>query len=281
MAKENKGALSFAKNFKIKSMSIIINYEPERNLFFGATTRITDVPEATALSGLIMIFQNLFETTNRLSSKLENLTNGSIKDQKDIPIYITSAIADVWSIIDSIKRIGLVYKFLPLQAPQQLIDLVDQVKLVRDSFHHIDERINEHYSLFGGSVYGDVKWRYRPDKNSQEVLNLMLASAHHITPEIQNRHMGQVELEEFKNKIGVYDVQLIHVGKKTRKEKINEVVIKMDNAIGIIDDIILKLEYHYSETIIKAGDTNVPSRSLPRVIGIRLKTEAFNKKRGI
>jgi len=241
----------------------------------GATTRITDVTEATALSGLTMIFQNLLETGKRLSIKLETLTNGSLDQKANIPIAITSAIADVWNIIDSIRRIELIYKFLPIKTTGRLLILVEKIKMVRDSYHHIDERINEHYSKVGGSVYGDLKWRYRPDKDSQEVLNMMLASAHHITEQSKGRNMGQVEKEEFKDNVGIYDVQLIHIGKKKRNDSLNEIVINLDEAKSIIDEIILELEYYYSGTIIKAGDNNIPARSLPQVIGIRMKAQAF------
>ena len=150
------------------------------------------------------------------------------------------------------------------------------MKALRDSLHHIDERVVQHFSQVGGSVLGDVSWYYRRTVDEDERIFVVLPGI--------NRHPKENYTIQTNPSItvtpahGVYGLTLQYVSRQytpnTSRHNWPHVTtyIVIDNAIAVINQLIIFLVDKYSHQVEQVGNSyTVVSMSLPRYYSSPLK----------
>ncbi|OGX87090.1 hypothetical protein [Hymenobacter glacialis] len=251
--------------------------------------------EAVAIDGLRMIFQTLEEASIRLDSKLSELkTNPFTKEPNmtishEEQIAYTSIMAEVWIVIDNIRRIELLIKFIPNVATSlagaEFQEVLKEIKDLRDSLHHINERVNKYFAARGESIVGNIFWRYRKAPGITEELNCLMSGIRRIN--VGTIHMGQPQEERFLERLGNYDLRISYVRDpwnpvtKKRTGKIEEVEVNLENAIQVVNRLILFVHHKYIKFCQKALATpgfKTTAIMFPTVVGIGLRQEAWDAK---
>ncbi|RYE14123.1 MAG: hypothetical protein EOP45_20120, partial [Sphingobacteriaceae bacterium] len=115
--------------------------------------------EAIALDGLRVIFQTLAESTARLERKLlDVVANAKPMTYGDSIFYeaqvtYTSVMSEIWIVVDNIYRASLFLNLIPEISNSVAVlaynQINSEVKGLRDSLHHIDERIQRYFARIG------------------------------------------------------------------------------------------------------------------------------------
>ena len=270
-------------------MSFKTNNDGSNRIFLGTALTLPSAIEGIAVDALRIIFQNLYETGERLENKLISIsiTSSDLDDSEpDIYVAYNSILGDAWTIIDGIRRLELVLKYItgvPKKISEDLQEIFDKIKSVRDSFQHIDERIDLHFSNIGGSVFGELFWRFRENIDERENLCCIVSG---ISRKARNTDVETgPELEQFSQNVGVYDLSLIYIKRDSRRSpNHSKVIVSIDEAIKHVNALISHLEDQYSRFYESLDKTEKLKGSLPYKINLRVTSEAFarnkeNKKR--
>ncbi|TCC97188.1 hypothetical protein [Pedobacter hiemivivus] len=253
-------------------MSILFKYDDSNNILLVNAGTLQDPKESIAVDALRVIFIAIRETSERLEQRiLFNSKTGNTENNYRYTEY-GSIIGETWQLIDSIRRLEQLLPYIPgisKHLSHSLAEAFNQIRLVRNSFQHLDERIERHFSNVGGSVFGDLIWRYREEKNERESLNCLVSGV--------NRHKKHTELgmgpenPEFKDNIGVYDLWLLYIKKDGA-----EVRISIDQAILKITALLDFLEDKYSR-VYESLDKEKKTFNLPYTFQLRVTQKAFDR----
>lgn len=109
-------------------------------------------------------FEMIESNYKLLDIHLKNFSNETKKKQN-----VSEAFGIAWNIIDNTSRLIKLYKKLPSKTNHQMTVNVSNINIFRNTFQHLDERINE--SLLKNRVpyYGVIYWFYKDFKNKQTV----------------------------------------------------------------------------------------------------------------
>lgn len=266
-------------------MAAKVTFDGSTNILLISALTLPEAKEGIAVDGLRVIFQTLNESYNRLETKLLSVSDGSIDLDDSKPgahIAYSSIMGDVWIIIDNIRRINLLLSYIPgipdTVITKSFINLMLDVKNIRDSFHHVDERIEHYYNHTGGSIFGELLWRYRPDVNQQEDLKCLISGvsrrARHTELSVYPEH------PDFSSSVGVYDIALMYIKKDGKKSSTHsKVVVNLDGAAHHINSLIDYLEERYT-THYQALDLTSPLKgSGPNIIAFRLNESAWEREK--
>ncbi|HEX8656512.1 MAG TPA: hypothetical protein VF690_03210 [Hymenobacter sp.] len=284
-------------------MHLIINYSsaataevtPDVLLLAAACLSPDRHQEAVAIDGLRMIFQTLEEASVRLDSKLSEQKTRTFPKEPGLVISheqqvaYTSIMAEVWILIDNIRRIELLVNFVPNIATSlvgaEFQVVLKEVKELRDSLHHINERVNKYFAARGESIVGNIFWRYRKAPGITEELNCLFSGIRRI--DVGTVHLGQPQEERFLERLGNYDLRISYVRDpynpitKKRSGKIEEVEVNLENAIQVVNRLILVIHQKYikvCEKALSAPESMMTAKMLPTIFTIRLKQEAWDAK---
>jgi len=248
-------------------MSLRINYESSSE---SSTTRVmlsaasllpeSAHAEAVAVDGLRVIFQTLQEATARLESKI--IATKSEAHRPPIggrltmhtQAQFTSIIGEVWIIIDNIRRIHLLLKFIPgvpaLDSTSPFMLMINEVKQLRDSLHHIDERINKFYSTSTDPVLGQIMWRERTSIESVQENHVLCSGVQRVSGRDVSVDFGNIDESTFMGRIGIYDLRIRYV--KVQKDPITKVWnsgvltdVNLENAINQVNELIIFIHNKY------------------------------------
>ncbi|GGG50808.1 hypothetical protein [Epilithonimonas arachidiradicis] len=192
---------------KIISEDSILNYLPieldKYQLLIFDSIRIT-----------LQMIQNDFDLLEQL---IEEIEDDSVNYQNDR----IKAFGYVWGIIDKTHRLVKIYKKLPSKSKYKVLDKIKVVDKFRNTFQHLDERIDESLVKNKLPFYGTISWFYF---ENDEIKTKMIVSGI----------------------IYGLNVQFIYPDKKNYSKKINDITLHaVDrnsyislNISSLINDII-------------------------------------------
>ncbi|MBO3273528.1 hypothetical protein [Hymenobacter defluvii] len=236
---------------------------------------------ALAYNALLTMLIQLEAVTHRLHERVLNYSQLRSEEVEPEPVLnIQITIAEVWEIMDAMRRAQRFWPIVKLPTDNQARRVMDNIKAVRDSFQHLDERLEQYFQDAGDSVFGDIYWRYRPTSDAQEEVYTW-ATGVTIGPANFTKAGIRTNDERFLGQTGVYDFNLIyierelrHQGKKLRHPKHKYIQISLDEAAAVFNQTIHQLDVQSKELIETwqkaAGHERLPIRGLPPVL-IRLK----------
>jgi hypothetical protein len=240
--------------------------------------------EAVAIDGLRVIFQTLEEATARLESKLIDITS-PVHNMLSMATQVayTSIMGDVWIIIDNIRRIDLLLKFIPgipgSVAGSSFSSMIDEIKSLRDSLHHIDERIKRFYKISTEPVLGQIMWSSRDTIDNIEEYHMLYSGVQRVAGNDLTANFGNLDPTTFIGRIGVYNLRIRYIAvqvdpatKARTPEKFVEV--NLEQAISIVNRIIIFINKKYLpfyNTSVASGE-HPPENLLPFIASARFKS---------
>lgn len=193
-------------------------------------------------------------------ARLSNLANGQpanpFKDMlvKDLASFIPRVTMDIWSVLDISRRLFIIVRKLGLKSMQpSAIAMEENVKGVRDSFQHLDERLTEYYQQHqvGDSIFGDFSWRYRPEREAAEQVYLCKTGMTRGTNDLSKIFIQpSTEPNESSHKTGVYDLSISYIKRViiNKKKKIvqhQSVVVSISELVDIINSMLQGFDMTY------------------------------------
>ncbi len=106
------------------------------------------------LDSLRFTIELISQNYSLLENELKDISNNHASRNKNlIPIFNYS-----WSIIDNLQRFVKLYKLLPTNNNHALIKELSKVTPLRNTFQHMDERIDECLLEYDMPFYGTISW---------------------------------------------------------------------------------------------------------------------------
>jgi hypothetical protein len=224
------------------------------------------------------LVQYLQETCARLEEKLITCSKLDLEAHKSFP----NPSLDIWSVLDTVRRIFPIIEQLGIVVSSSAyVRLQEDVKGIRDSFQHLDERLIDHYQqpLIGASIFGDFSWRYR---SSLEELERLYICKSGITIGQDQLHETVVDYKPIDNssQVGIYSLGIRYVIRVTLNQKKKQyeyktVSICLDELIDFINEVVFTLDQGNQENISKLKAhlnlAELPIRALqPAIIELTL-----------
>lgn len=139
-------------------MSVKIIYQ--NSTFAQLPFLIEDTKQALAVDALDFIFNSLHENTERLEAKIILLSKAEGDGTRN-QSTVRTTIADVWPMIDNAFRATELLKHLDYPFDATDLNFIKEIKAIRNSYQHLNDRIKEHFIDNGGSVFGELTWFHR------------------------------------------------------------------------------------------------------------------------
>jgi len=134
-----------------------------------------------------------------------------------------------WSIIDNSRRFIRLYKQLPTRSGHKLVKKIEYVNKPRNTFQHIDERIDETLIDSKQPFFGTLKWIFH-DHKSKTIESFVAVSGIHYS------ESHKFKVVDYNERLDISDIVLTTVDKK-RSAEVNLSELKQD-----IVEIIASLE---------------------------------------
>ena len=232
--------------------------------------------EAISLDGLRVIFQTLEESTIRLESKLTEITYrrkpnpiGS-NSFYEYQVSYGSIMSEIWIIVDNIYRVSNFLKFIPEIATTDVGKAFNEsllmIKGLRDSLHHIDERITKYFEKEGASILGDIKWRSRVSVNDREESHYLISGVRRLQDPILD--FAEVQPKIFLNRVGIYDLRIKYVERLKNKELPFEMNLEM--VVHTVNDVIIFINRTYSRFLSDFLGKDFPEVIMPSIASVRI-----------
>lgn len=147
-----------------------------------------------------------------------------------------------WSMLDNIRRFIRLYKVLATDKNYSLITPIEYVNSARNTYQHLDERIDESLIDSRQPFFGNLKWTFH-DKESQEAYRFMAISG------ILYGDPGKVEFEDFNDFVVIENIYLETVDKKQKSEiNISQLYLDFEKVVSNLEK---GLEKKFSENGLK------------------------------
>jgi hypothetical protein len=210
-----------------------INFSLDSVLYYvPLSIRQKDI--ALGIDAYTSLLVHMQSTVDRLNTRLLTLTK-----MEQVPLLreVKSAIMDMWDIIDTAHRMFLLLPIMGAKTSTRLEALSIQVKDLRDSFQHFNERIVNHFQdeSVGDSVLGDFQWHYRESSEKDREVFICITGITRGNQVISNKLQDEID-KRFVNTVGLFGVQLSYVKREVVDKKLK--TIDHPNSVIIIDDIV-------------------------------------------
>lgn len=243
-------------------MSIIINYPSDSNIN-RVSYHLSEEKQAIAIDYLATIFQILSESSKRLESKIAAITlsqnlegmpligsgelvmNVALLDYKREPeqVLVRTALAEAWAIIDYVHRAGEILPLAKVLISEADEELLRRIKLVRNSYHHNNDRLEEHF-VTRGSVFGNLSWKF------MDALNTTMVN---LYPSISPSRTSSGNFQNSKTlpaiTQGVSYVSLHFVAKERKQSPVVDEEISFESIAELINKIIGNMERTFQKII--------------------------------
>ncbi|SFQ82171.1 hypothetical protein [Hymenobacter arizonensis] len=233
---------------------------------------------ALAYNALATVLAGLEAVSHRLHERVLVYSAASEEDNRWFNVQV--AISEVWEIMDAMRRAQRFWPFVKLSgADVQTRRIMGDIKDIRDSFQHLDERLEHYFQNAGDSVFGDIYWRYRSQAGANEEV-FTWATGVTRGPADFTKAKVQPNDVRFLNCTGVYDFNLIYIkrepGQKGNKiPKHAYIQVSLDEAADIFNRVILQLEQQSTGLLQQwqreHGPDGIPQHGLPPIV-IRLRS---------
>lgn len=153
----------------------------------------------------LLIFDSLRFTIEIIDSNWQDLNNSLLecsREQKVLPFSKT--FSNVWSIIDNTQRFIAIYKSLLTSDSQfHILDPITHISSFRNTFAHLNERIDESLLKNRTPFYGALTWEYLNDFNESvesfvAISGIYFGSEHKVNFDkysISDRKIFNIKLE--------------------------------------------------------------------------------------
>ncbi|MBF9239286.1 hypothetical protein I2I05_17980 [Hymenobacter sp. BT683] len=222
---------------------------------------LSEEKQAIAIDLLATMFQILSESTKRLEGKISDIslsqglnampvpkslelhTAISLLDYKREPeqLQIRTALAEAWTIIDYAHRVGELLPLARVNTNKYSDDIFERIRLMRNSYHHTNERIENHF-LNGGSVFGNLTWQFM-DAQKTAVLTLFPS----VSPNEETSGNFETSKGHYATTAGISMVKLHFVIKKSKTVLDEE--LRLDDVAALINNIIERMESHFQQVV--------------------------------
>jgi hypothetical protein len=188
----------------------------------------------------------------QLNEQLLTLSIGNQK--KDLP----AVFINVWNIFDNVQRFIKLYELLPSTSKHNVLNSIRKVRDIRNTFAHLDERIDSLLIETNTPFYGALTWEYRND-DTKKIEGLIAISGIHYGTKHNCTHSNYDEA----NKI-VFNIQLETVDRQNKLE------INIDELIILLIEVVSNIE-NSIELITK--ENNFSRRSWEKIRDITIKLQ--------
>jgi hypothetical protein len=201
-----------------------LTYQLPDNTLDKAVAFIQNQEYAVKLDALLNIYVGINESSKRLYGFLLEISQSNDK----IPQPIRQVSTAVWELLDGLDRAFTIGSQM-VAPPPQTKDIMREVSLARNSFHHLEDRIKHFYADNQGSVFGDIYWRYRPSLGEKEVGNFYFTGPAFDGPRLD---YGVINLPkpELAHESGVYDLHLYYIAGTPKNDSHKPIDLYIDNA---------------------------------------------------
>lgn len=173
-------------------------------------------------------------------------------------VLVRTTLAEVWSIVDYVHRAGELLPLAKVPIYQDGAELLRRIKLVRNSYHHNSERLEEHFARTG-SVFGNLSWQFRDALNTSFVALYPSMSPNDTTSgNFENRKAG-IALTP-----GISMVNLHFVAKETVKSPVVDEELSIDSIAEMVNNVIEWMESGFQEVINRADKLQLEHPSARR-----------------
>jgi len=238
--------------------------------------------------------RHLLSTVSTHSVQLEGiLASFWINTDPEQNRFRSTTIADlVWSIIDKTRQMIRVMPFINVVMNQSDEPLIAKIKEFRDSYHHLDERINDYFVNNGHSVFGHISWRERKSAEVKREHHTIMRTGvvrgmSQFSPEAIIDH-----IEEFRHKVGIFDVNFYYVKKTFSGKGKNKIVqheqlgIRIDDIVDFINTIVSVLTVQVAAVLLESAMRNNTTIDrmhhygfLPRTMGLQSRDGEINDEK--
>ncbi|MBP1640519.1 MAG: hypothetical protein H6Q17_2102 [Bacteroidetes bacterium] len=139
---------------------------------------------------------------------------------------------DTWSIVDSSQRFFNLYKMIHSESNHQILDSIKHIKSFRNTFEHLDERIDESLLNSVCPFWGALRWKYKNKKIKRIETFLAISGINY-----GSEHKINVVKYENTEDLLIYNIQIETVDKKG-----NRIILNLDELVSSILKIIEILE---------------------------------------
>ena len=116
-----------------------------------------------------------------------------------------------WNIIDCSRRLIILYKTIPSTSNHSNINLIQYVNSPRNTYQHLDERINESIIDTKQPFYGTLKWAFSNTQTGKIENNIAISGIHYT-------EKSECKVAIYNESMIIQDVILETVDKKNKTE---------------------------------------------------------------
>ncbi|VXA93487.1 hypothetical protein [Maribacter litoralis] len=162
-----------------------------------------------------------------------------------------------WTFLDSIRRFVRLYKLLPTNDGHLIVKSIENINSPRNTYQHLDERIDESLISSRRPFYGALKWTYH-DSDANEAFTYVAISG------LLYGDPGEVKFEDF-DKSKPIDPIILETVDRNKKMDINLSEVYKD-----IIEVVKNLEEEIAEKVEKNNHQLVDWKSRQDVL-LRIK----------
>jgi hypothetical protein len=242
-------------------MNLLIDYNSKTSPINQATRILLPVEKAIALDGIRILFLSIKATAQRLEERLLAVSDDSQKT--DVPVESGLIIMEVDRFLNEAYRLfALTTKHIAGAPGGEREKVMANLKLLRHSSQHAEERITEHFYLNGDSLYGDLFWLYRASLGSvQHQYTLVSGVTRAGSTTLANPDYNNVP----ENTVGIYGLNYQSVVLPNRKPstKPQRITISLMQVGQLVNELIDHLEATCLQLIAKFKHENNGREPLP------------------
>ncbi len=167
---------------------------PKENSILRLLPFSLDKRQLLILDSIRFTLEMIDYSNNMLKEKLRITSKGKNR-QHDLPELFTYA----WNIVDNSKRFYSLYKKLPSVNNHRNIENLDFLRTFRNTYQHLDQRIDESILSNEKPIYGSLKWQFNDVETNKTVYNLAISGinlgtkGHNIYPEGKSKSKNEID----------------------------------------------------------------------------------------
>jgi hypothetical protein len=224
-------------------MSIRISFDPN-SAFSQVAGHIANDGHLLALEGFITLIQALCSITTRLEEEIVYLSYHEGPESSLVQMRL--AITDAWAVVDNAHRaIELVELTNLIQFTVVEKALIENLKLIRNSYQHLNDRIGEHFLRDGTSIFGKLTWYYLSKEVLPENKGYWMKI---LVPGTSLSHKGKVTdtlrlitRSSFTNNFCHLIIHYV-IKRKRNDPTMEEIRVELDDVVMLLNSILAQME---------------------------------------
>jgi hypothetical protein len=197
------------------------------------------LPQSLGLKDMI-IFDAIRFTCEMIDSTVPNFKRKILEvtynnTEKNAP----SIFLDCWTIIDNAARVEKIFRKLPWENPDELLSDFVTLRLFRNTFQHLEDRIDKTISITEMPLYGIISWIHKiPNKNIFTTYQLISGNALEGIGKYASVNVGGND----NNNLEIQELNL-----HTFDNSGNKLTLNIDNLIFNLKKLVTELEKRFKE----------------------------------